>query len=163
MQQLSIESIERALDRVSNFTPEEFLESLQQLDCEQETLNSLITVDYDRYAQKYAEEDCCDYLLFYLIVIYLAFGEQNISLRTINKEEILQDQESFWEMMDAFLETENIELVDEYTGQPNLIRFLLDELSAPDEHGVEIDDEVAVDVFTTLTKFYYFLSKASIS
>jgi len=156
MQQITIESIEQAIKIVDDFSDEEYLSTLQLLSDAQPNLTDFVS-DSPNY---YNNDDLDSYILYYILVIYKSFQIQNISCDIVTEERIVEQSENINKLLDSFFSTENIEILEEYIGQSNLIHFMLSELSTPDDDGTEIDLDTASQLFVTIIYFIFHLSSA---
>jgi len=156
MRQISLETIEKAVKTIDNFNDDEYLSAIKLISEQQPDLTSYML----GASEAYNNEDLEDYILYYILVIYKAFEIQNLSLNIITDKTIDEHQAELDDIIASFISTDEIDVLEEYVGQSNLIYFILSELSTPDDDGAEIDSETAGHLFVTIIPFIYYLSNA---
>ena len=76
-----------------------------------------------------------------------AFEQQGLEMNAISEEEIDAFEEPFFEMLDAYFENDDAELLEDFCDQPELSQFMAMEISTEDEDGSSLSDETATQLF----------------
>ena len=72
---------------------------------------------------------------------------RNTSKNRINNQEVIDFEEEFLEVIKDYFQNENLDVLEEYTDQPELVQFMIMEISTPDEDGTQLEDETAIQLF----------------
>lgn len=143
MNQITAESIDKALDKIDNLSDE----ALDKL-IETYTMTQQDLVEYIMQAgAEYENEDLNVYGIYYFAIIYEAFIQQGLTPAKITEAQIEEFQEPFLEALDIIHEKENYEPLHELIGQINLQEFMVAEIEAEDEEGESLDDETKTQLF----------------
>ena len=65
----------------------------------------------------------------------------------IDEKSIVAFEDQFLNVINEYFENEKIELLEEITDQGELVKFMIIEISTPDEDGSKLDEETAVQLF----------------
>ena len=65
----------------------------------------------------------------------------------ITEEDIEAFEEPFFEMLDAYFENDQEDIIFDFTDQPELIRFMMIEITTKDNDGTTLDDDTATQLF----------------
>lgn len=142
-QQVSIESIEKALKKVDSLQ-EEALDRL----IETHTLSQQNLVDYILQAGlEYQNEDLNVYSIYYFAVFMEAFHAQGLPLREISTDDIEAFHEPYLLALDAVHSNEDYEPMNDLVGQQNLQQFIVEEVESPDSEGVVLDETTQTQLF----------------
>jgi hypothetical protein len=68
-------------------------------------------------------------------------------LSQITEEDIEAFEEPFFEMLDAYFENDQEDIIFDFTDQPELIRFMMIEITTKDNDGTTLDDDTATQLF----------------
>lgn len=98
-------------------------------------------------SEEYDNEQLEGLILYYFCLILEAYKIEGVELGEISEEQIDSFQEPFNEMLDEYFETDNEEILDNFCDQPNFTRFMMIEVTEPDEDGTELDDDTATQLF----------------
>jgi hypothetical protein len=90
-----------------------------------------------------------------------AYSIEGCELKEIEVAEIEAFEEEFLSILESYFEDENLELLEEYTGQADLVHFMLVEISTPDEDGTTLDDETGVQLFISMMALISVISKTN--
>ena len=142
-QQISIESIEKALNKVDGLS-EDALDKL----IETYTLGQQNLVDYILQAgMEYENEDLNVFSIYYFAVITEAFHQQEFSLKELKSEDIEAFHEPYLLALDAIHSSEDYEPMNDLIQQQNLQQFIIEEVEAPDSDGVVLDEKTQTQLF----------------
>jgi len=111
-------------------------------------------------AEEYKNEDLESLLVFYFTVIMEAFTQAGLKPGTGTEEQIDDFEEPFFELLDNYFETENEELLEDFSDQADLVRFMALEISMEDEDGTSLDDETATQLFIVTLALISLLSRS---
>jgi hypothetical protein len=93
-------------------------------------------------------------------LIIEAFQQEGIELNEVKEEEVDEFEEPFFQALDGYFQTENIETLEEFVGQSVLVQFMTIEISTPDEDGTALDDETATQLFIVTLAVIYLLTNS---
>jgi hypothetical protein len=111
-------------------------------------------------ADEYQNEDLESLLVFYFTVILEAFSQAGLHPKTVTEEQVDDFEEPFFQLLDQYFETENEDLLEEFSDQPDLVRFMALEISIEDEDGTTLDDETATQLFIVTLAMISLLSRS---
>lgn len=137
------QEIEDAFNKIDNLNDQE----LEQL-CEKHTLNQPELLEYILSASvEYKNEQLEGLLVYYFcLLMEIRINKAPIELK-IDEETIVSFEENFLNIINEYFESEKIELLEEYTDQGELVKFMIIEISTPDEDGSKLDEETAIQLF----------------
>ena len=83
--------------------------------------------------------------------------------RSYNKieKQIETHQTPYFEMLDAYFEKDDLDLIDAYVDQPQLSRFMAVEVSTEDDDGSSLSDETATQVFIVCLSMVALLNQSN--
>ena len=143
MKHVTFSSIEKAIQKVDNLNDEELEVLSERFALAQPTL-----LGYAMTApEEYQNEELEGLLIYYFCLISEAFEQQGLELNAISEEEIDAFEEPFFEMLDAYFENDDAELLEDFCDQPELSQFMAMEISTEDEDGSSLSDETATQLF----------------
>ena len=156
MGQVSIKSIEKAIQKVDNLD-EDALEALSETHAtSQPTLLGYIM----SAALEYNNEKLEGLLLYYYCLIAESFVQEGLTTTNVSDDDIDAFEEPYFEMLDGYVDDNDEEILESFTDQPELARFIAMELSEPDDDGTELDDETATQLFIVMIAFTTLLSRS---
>lgn len=143
MKQVSIKSIEDAVTKIDSLD-EDALEKLSEtyFNQQQEFLGYIFSSVIE-----YENEQLMDLLMYYFNIFSEAFAQEGLTLNKITDEQIDAFQEDYTSTLDEYMESEDMEIIEEFVNQPHLLSFLVSEVNMKDENGEELDDETATYLF----------------
>ena len=143
MKHVTFSSIEKAIQKVDNLNDDELEVLSEKFALAQPTL-----LGYAMTApEEYQNEELEGLLIYYFCLISEAFEQQGLELNAISEEEIDAFEEPFFEMLDAYFENDDAELLEDFCDQPELSQFMAMEISTEDEDGSSLSDETATQLF----------------
>lgn len=143
MTQVQVASIEKAIGKVDNLDDDSLEVLSETYALAQQTLLGYIM----SAAVEYENENLEGLLIYYYCLISEAFTQQQALLKPITDADIDEFEEPFFEMLDTYFETDNEEILYDFTDQPELVNFMMMEVSTPDSDGTSLDDETATQLF----------------
>lgn len=143
MTQISIKSIETAVEKIDSLD-EDALEKFS----ETHVLQQEVFVGYIMSsAIEYQNELLMDLLIYYFNIFSEAHVQEGILVEKITEDDIDAFQEEFHNLLDEYMETEDMDLITSFCNQDFLLTFLLSEIEMEDEDGEKLDDDTATYLF----------------
>ena len=156
MSQVTIKSIEKAIDHVDHLD-DDALEALS----ERYALAQPDLLDYVMSAPtEYENDELEGLLIYYFCLIMYSFEVQDIALNVVSDDDIDAMQESYFEMLDSYFETEDEEEIESFCDQPDLAQFMAVEVSTDDEDGTSLSEETASQLFIVTIGMISLINKA---
>ena len=156
MSQVTIKSIEKAIEHVDNLD-DDALEALS----ERYALAQPDLLDYVMSAPtEYENDELEGLLIYYFCLIMYSFEVQDIALNVVSDDDIDAMQESYFEMLDSYFESEDEEEIESFCDQPDLAQFMAVEVSTDDEDGSSLSEETASQLFIVTIGMISLINKA---
>jgi len=156
MTQVSNKSIEKAIEHVDNLD-DDALEALS----ERYALAQPDLLDYVMSAPtEYENDELEGLLIYYFCLIMYSFEVQDIALNVVSDDDIDAMQESYFEMLDSYFESEDEEEIESFCDQPDLAQFMAVEVSTDDEDGTTLSEETASQLFIVTIGMISLMNKA---
>jgi hypothetical protein len=159
MKQVSIQSIEKAIEKIDNLDDDALERISETYALAQQTLLAYVM----SAAIEYNNEKLEGLLIYYFCLISNAFEQEGIQLKKIEDADIDQFEEPYFEMLDAYFEDHNEEILDDFCDQPELAKFMAMEISMEDNDGTTLDDETATQLFIVTIAMITLMGKAVIN
>jgi hypothetical protein len=156
MRQVTFKSIEQAIQKIDNLDDDALEKVGETFALSQPTLLGYVM----SAAQEYNNPQLEGLLIYYFCLLSEAFAQEQIPMRTITDEDIDAFEEPYFEMLDAYFDDNNDEIIDDFTDQPELTKFMAVEVSMEDEDGTSLDDETATQLFIVTMAQISLMSKA---
>jgi hypothetical protein len=143
MKHISYASIEKAIQVIDNLDDVQLEKLYEDYDeAQPELLGYLMSA-----ALEYENERLEGLILYYYCLISEAFKQEGLTLGKITEKEIEEFEQPYSEMLDAFFENDDEEILEDFCDQPELTRFISIEISEEDEDGTSLDDDTATQLF----------------
>ena len=156
MSQVTIKSIEKAIEHVDNLD-DDALEALS----ERYALAQPDLLDYVMSAPtEYENDELEGLLIYYFCLIMYSFEVQDIALNVVSDDDIDAMQESYFEMLDSYFESEDEGEIESFCDQPDLAQFMAVEVSTDDEDGTSLSEETASQLFIVTIGMISLINKA---
>ena len=78
----------------------------------------------------------------------------------MTEDDIDQFEEPYFDMLDAYFENENDDVLEEFCDQPHLTQFMAMEISTEDDDGTTLDDETATQLFIVTLAMITLMNRA---
>lgn len=143
MKHVSLASIEKAIKKVDNLDDAGLEELTKTYSLRQETLLSYVV----SAAYEYQNEELEGYILYYFCLLNECFFQEGLNPEAVTEEDIDAFEEPYFEMLDAYFESEDDEELEHFCDQPELAQFMAMEISTEDEDGTMMNDETATQLF----------------
>ena len=156
MKQISVESIEKAIEKVDNLNDE----GLEKL-AETYALAQQVLLGYVMSAAvEYKNDQLEGLLIYYYCLISEAFEQEQAHLNQVTDENIEAFEEPYFQMLDEYFENDEEDLIANFTDQPELIRFMMLEITTKDEDGTSLDDDTATQLFIVTAAMITLMNRA---
>ena len=147
MKHISVSSIEKAIKKVDNLDEDGLEKLAETYALAQQTLLGYVM----SAAVEYKNERLEGLLIYYYCLISESFTQEQVLLDQISEDDIDTFEEPFFEMLDAYFDKDDADIIHDFTDQPELVRFMMMEVSTADEDGTTLDDETATQLFIVTT------------
>jgi len=156
MKHISVSSIEAAIKKVDNLDDDGLEKLAETYALAQQTL-----LGYIMSAQvEYKNDQLEGLLIYYYCLISEAFTQEKVLLNQVTEDDIDAFEEPFFEMLDDYFDKDDEEIINDFTDQPDLIRFMMIEISTEDDDGTSLDDETATQLFIVTSAMITLMGKA---
>ena len=143
MKQVSQDIIETAYKTIDSLDDNK----LEQL-CEKYAGSQPELLDYILSATIEYKNPELEGLIIYYFCLFMEINRlQKTTEKSIQAQEIIDFEEDFLIVIKDYFDSENLEILEEYTDQTELIQFMIIEISTPDEDGSQLDDQTAIQLF----------------
>lgn len=156
MAQVSIGHVEDAIKKVDGLD-EKALEKLS----DSQTVAQPVLLGYIMSAaEEYKNDELESLLVYYFTVVLEAFALAGLHPKTVTEEQIDEFEEPYFALLDAYFENEDDDSLEEFTDQPDLVRFMAMEIGIEDEDGTSLEDETATQLFIVMLAMIALLSRS---
>lgn len=155
MKEVSIKSIEKAIDKIDNLDDEGLGRISETYALAQQTLLGYIM----SASVEYQNEQLEGLLIYYYCLISEAFTQEGLKTRGVTEDDIDAFEEPFFEMLDQYFDKEDEDIIHDFTDQPELIRFMMMEITTKDEDGSSLDDDTATQLFIVMAAMISLMSR----
>jgi hypothetical protein len=156
MKHVSVASIEKAINKVDNLDEDGLEKLAETYALAQQTLLGYVM----SASVEYENDQLEGLLIYYYCLISETFTQENFHLNQITEENIEQFEEPFFEMLDQYFDKDDEEIMNNFCDQPELIRFMMMEISTKDEDGTSLDDDTATQLFIVTTAMITLMGRA---
>jgi hypothetical protein len=154
--QISLNNIEAAIELVDNLEDEAMDKIAEGYVLAQPVLFSYVM----QAADEYKNDNLAGLLGYYFCLFSETFKAAGFELNQIEEELIDEYEEPFFEALDEYFQSEELEGLATFTDQPELMNFIVVEVSTEDDDGTALDDETSVQLFIVLTAITTLMTKA---
>lgn len=157
MKFISLNSVDASIALVDNLSDD----ALSIL-CEKHASRQPELIDYILSAAvEYENSDLEGLLIYYFCLLLESYELEGIELKKVDVIDIESFEEEFLSVLESYFENENLELLEEYTGQPDLVHFMLVEISTPDDDGSTLEDETGIQLFISMMALISIIAKTN--
>jgi len=156
MKHITVSSIEKAIAKVDNLDEDGLEKLAETYALAQQTLLGYVM----SAAVEYDNERLQGLLIYYYCLISETFTQEQVQLNQISEDDIDTFEEPFFEMLDAYFDKDDEDIIHDFTDQPELIRFMMMEVSTADEDGTTLDDETATQLFIVTSAMITLMGRA---
>lgn len=156
MKHVSFASIEAAIKKVDNLDDDGLEQLSEKYATAQDTLLSYVM----SAAIEYQNEKLEGLLIYYYCLLSECFSQEGLTLRQITEEDIDAFEEPYFDMLDAYFENDDDEVLEDFCDQPELAQFMAMEISTEDEDGSSLDDETATQLFIVTLAMITLMNRA---
>lgn len=156
MNHVSFASIEKAINKVDNLDDD----GLEKL-AESYALAQPVLLGYILSAAvEYDNEQLEGLIIYYFCLISESFANENLSLNPIEEQQVDEFEEPYFELLDEYFDSEEMDIIDDFVDQPELTSFMLREIITEDEDGTALDDDTATQLFIVTTAMITLMNRA---
>ena len=156
MSQVTLGHIEAAIKKVDTLDDS----AIDQLS-ETHTSAQPVLLGYVMSAsEEYKNEDLESLLVYYFTVILEAFTQAGLTPAAVTESQIDDFEEPYFAVLDTYFENEDDELLEDFSDQADLVRFMALEVSMENEDGSTLDDETATQLFIVTLAMISLLSRS---
>lgn len=156
MKQVTIKSIEKAIEKIDNLDDNGLERISETYALAQPTLLGYIM----SAAVEYQNEQLEGLLIYYYCLISEAFAQEQITTEIIEENDIDAFEEPFFSALDQYFDSEDQEIIFDFTEQQDLIQFMMLEITTQDEDGSSLDDDTATQLFIVTSAMITLMSRA---
>jgi len=156
MSQVTLGHIEEAIKKVDTLDEN----GLDRLSEEQSTAQPVLLGYVMSASEEYQNEELESLLVYYYTVILEAFDQAGLKPKTVTEAQIDEFEDPYFAVLDQYFESEDEELLEDFSDQADLVRFMALEISIEDEDGSTLDDETATQLFIVTLAMISLLSRA---
>ncbi|MDR0801031.1 hypothetical protein [Fluviicola sp.] len=156
MAQVSIGHIEAAIQKVDSLDDN----ALDRLSEAQTTAQPVLLGYIMSAAQEYQNEGLESLLIYYFTVVLESFSQAGLHPKSVTDELIDNFEEPYFQLLDEYFETEDESILEEFSDQPDLVKFMAMEIGTEDAKGVTLDDETATQLFIVILAMISLLSRS---
>jgi len=143
MSQVSIKSIEAAIDKIDGLSDEALDRKIETFTLKQQELVNYVL----QAGVEYNNEDLNMFSIYYFAIIYEAFDIEGLQLKQISDDDIEAFQDPFVLALDAIYKDEDYTPMQDLIQQHHLTQFMMNEIEAVDEDGDKLSDETQTQLF----------------
>lgn len=155
MKHVSIASIEKAIEKIDNLDDDGLERISETYALSQPTLLGYIM----SAAVEYKNEQLEGLLIYYYCLLSECFAQEQAFSREVTEEDIEEFEEPFFEMLDVYFDEEDEDVIHDFTDQPELIRFMMLEITTQDDDGTTLDDDTATQLFIVASAMITLMSR----
>jgi len=156
MKHVTVGSIEKAIQKVDNLDEEGLEKLAETYALAQQTLLGYVM----SAAVEYQNERLEGLLIYYYCLVSEAFSQEQFLLNQVNDDEIDAFEEPFFAALDEYFEKDQEDILNDFCDQPDLIKFMMMEVSTEDDDGTTLDDETATQLFIVITAMITLMGRA---
>lgn len=156
MKHVAFASIEKAIEKVDNLDDDGLERLSETYALGQETLLAYVM----SASVEYQNEQLEGLIIYYFCLISECFNQEGLKLNSISEADIDGFEEPYFELLDAYFENDDEELLDDFCDQPELITFMAMEISTEDVDGSAMDDETATQLFIVTVAMITLMNRA---
>jgi len=157
MKHVSFAAIEKAISIVDNLDDEGLEKLSEKYALAQPTLLGYVM----SAPAEYNNEPLEGLLIYYFCLLSACFEEQGLQATQVSENDIDEFEEPYFDMLDAYFENDDEDLLDEFCDQPELTRFMAMEISTEDTDGSSLDDETATQLFIVTVAMIALMNRAA--
>lgn len=156
MKEVKYSSIEKAIEKIDAMDDDALSKLAEYYAQKQEILLSYT----GQAAVEYQNSELEGLLIYYFCVILEAFNNEGLTPKAIDEKMIDEYESEYFTVLSNFFNSEDTAGLEEFSGQPTMIQFMLVEISTPDIDGSELSDETATQLFVVTSAIISLLSMA---
>jgi hypothetical protein len=156
MKHVTFAAIEKAISIVDNLDDDGLEKLSEKYALAQPTLLGYVM----SAPAEYNNEPLEGLLIYYFCLLSACIEEQGLQAAQVSENDIDEFEEPYFDMLDAYFENDDEDLLDEFCDQPELTRFMAMEISTEDTDGSSLDDETATQLFIVTVAMIALMNRA---
>lgn len=155
---ITVENIEKAVLKVDNLDDDALDKLSETYGLAQEEFLGYVA----SAGMEFENDQLMGLIIYYYNIYFEAFTQQGVKLKKIDETMIDDFHQEYDNILEEYMEEEDMDLIVSLTNQPNLLSFMAMELEMEDDDGTRLDDETATQLFIVSTAMIAIMNKAII-
>jgi hypothetical protein len=155
MEQITLDSIAKAIEKIDNLTDDAIEKLMETLSLSQNNLIGYVM----QAGAEYKNEELNSYSMYYMTILHEAYVQQGFAVAPISEDNIEEFQEPFILALDLIHKDEDYVPLNELIDQPHLMTFMANEIDQKDADGNMLDDATATQLFIVSSAMVGLMSK----
>lgn len=146
MSQVTIEQINKAVEKINSLEPEALNKIAETYTLAQTEMLAYVM----EAAEEFDQDILADYVIYYFCIISEMFVQAGLKTSRVTDNMIQEFHEPFIALLEEYAEAADPSILDVLINQPNITTFIAEDLNAEDETGEVLDAELASQLFIVL-------------
>jgi len=156
---ITVENIEKAVVKIDNLDDDALDKLSETYGLAQEEFLGYVA----SAGMEFENDQLMGLIIYYYNIYFEAFAQQGVKLKKIEEAMIDEFHQEYDQVLEEYMEEEDMDLIVSLTNQPNLLSFMAMELEMEDDDGSRLDDETATQLFIVSTAMIAIMNKAIIA
>ncbi len=156
---ITVENIEKAVVKIDNLDDDALDKLSETYGLAQEEFLGYVA----SAGMEFENNQLMGLIIYYYNIYFEAFAQQGVKLKKIEEAMIDEFHQEYDQVLEEYMEEEDMDLIVSLTNQPNLLSFMAMELEMEDDDGSRLDDETATQLFIVSTAMIAIMNKAIIA
>ena len=156
MKHITVQAIEKAIKKVDNLDDDGLEKLAETYALAQQVLLGYVL----SAAQEYENDQLEGLLIYYYCLISEAFTQEESKLNQVSEDDIEAFEEPFFDMLDQYFDKDDEAVLDDFCDQPELVKFMMMEISTEDDDGTSLNDETATQLFIVTLAMIALMNRA---
>jgi len=156
---ITVENIEKAVVKIDNLDDDALDKLSETYGLAQEEFLGYVA----SAGMEFENDQLMGLIIYYYNIYFEAFAQQGVKLKKIEEAMIDEFHQEYDQVLEEYMEDEDMDLIVSLTNQPNLLSFMAMELEMEDDDGSRLDDETATQLFIVSTAMIAIMNKAIIA
>ncbi len=156
---ITVENIEKAVVKIDNLDDDALDKLSETYGLAQEEFLGYVA----SAGMEFENDQLMGLIIYYYNIYFEAFAQQGVKLKKIEEAMIDEFHQEYDQVLEEYMEEEDMDLIVSLTNQPNLLSFMAMELEMEDDDGTRLDDETATQLFIVSTAMIAIMNKAIIA
>lgn len=156
---ITVENIEKAVVKIDNLDDDALDKLSETYGLAQEEFLGYVA----SAGMEFENDQLMGLIIYYYNIYFEAFAQQGVKLKKIEEAMIDEFHQEYDQVLEEYMEEEDMDLIVSLTNQANLLSFMAMELEMEDDDGTRLDDETATQLFIVSTAMIAIMNKAIIA